>query len=217
MNQVIETTTEDDFVEYDVPKPRVAYSSFIDHPDQFIEFLEACIASDGVKEDYKTDLYTTLFEMYLHKASTTRSEEKTEWERKARTLIESKNVPIDTSNVFLLSDMEKFRDGTILVSERQGLRFDVFRSYTAAQDTRGAIKALHKYGPEEPQLYPAALAYFTSSPDILEAAGHEVEAVLQKIDQDGLMAPLQVIQTLSNNAVATMGLGKKYLSSIRRT
>jgi hypothetical protein len=28
----------------------------------------------------------------------------------------------------------------------------------------GAIKALRKYGPEEPQLYPAALAYFTSSP-----------------------------------------------------
>lgn len=93
------------------------------------------------------------------------------------------------------------------------MRFDVFRSYTAARDTRGAIRALHKYGPEEPQLYPAALAYFTSSPDILEEAGAEVEAVLNKINEDGLMAPLQVIQTLSANAVATMGLVKKYLSS----
>ena len=213
VNQVIETTTEDAFVEYEVPKPRVAFSAFIDHPDEFIVFLEACIASEGVKEEYKTDLYTTLFEMYLHKASTTRTEEKTEWERKARSLIESKNVPIDTSNVLLLSDLEKFRDGTILVSERQGLRFDVFRSYAAAQDTRGAIKALHKYGPEEPQLYPAALAYFTSSPKVLEDAGTEIDAVLKKIEADGLMAPLQVIQTLSTNAVATMGLVKKYLSS----
>ncbi|KAK3706942.1 Vacuolar protein sorting-associated protein 11 [Vermiconidia calcicola] len=213
VNQVVETTTEDDFIEYEVPKPRVAFSSFVDHPDQFVVFLEACIDSEGVKTEDKTDLYTTLFEMYLHKAGNTEADENAEWERKAKSLIESKNVPIDTSNILLLSDLEKFRDGTILVSERQGLRFDVFRSYTAAQDTRGAIKALHKYGPEEPQLYPAALAYFTSSPEILEEAGTEVEAVLKIIDEDGLMAPLQVIQTLSTNAVATMGLVKKYLSS----
>lgn len=76
----------------------------------------------------------------------------------------------------------------------------------------GAIRALRKYGPEEPQLYPAALAYFTSSQRILEEAGDELDVVLRKIDQDGLMAPLQVIQTLSTNAVATMGMVKKYLS-----
>lgn len=214
VNQVIETTTEDDFVEYEVPKPRRAFSAFVDHPDEFIVFLEACINSDVVESSHKPDLYTALFEMYLHKASTTDSGEKAEWERKARALIESKSVPIDTSNVLLLSDLEKFRDGTILVSEKQGMRFDVFRSYTAARDTQGAIKALHKYGPEEPQLYPAALAYFTSHPDILKEAGPEVEAVLKKIDEDGLMAPLQVIQTLSTSAVATMGLVKGYLSSI---
>lgn len=211
--QVVETTTEDEFVEYEIPKPRNAFSAFVDHPDEFIVFLEACIDSDGVKSESRTDLYTTLFEMYLHKASTTKSEEKTEWERKAKQLIASKDVPIDTSNIMLLSDLEKFRDGTLLVNERHGLRFDIFRSYTAARDTVGAIKALRKYGPEEPQLYPAALAYFTSSPQILQEAGDEVDAVLKKIDADGLMAPLQVIQTLSTNAVATMGLVKKYLSS----
>ena len=96
--------------------------------------------------------------------------------------------------------------------EQQGLRFDIFRSYTSANDTAGAIKALHKYGPEEPQLYPAALAYFTSSPQILKEAGDELDAVLRIIDENGLMAPLQVIQTLSTNAVATMGMVKKYLS-----
>lgn len=97
--------------------------------------------------------------------------------------------------------------------EHQGLRFDIFRSYTSAKDTKGAIKALRKYGPEEPQLYPAALSYFTSSPEVLAEAGEdEVRAVLRKIDEDRLMAPLQVIQTLSTNSVATMGLVKAYLS-----
>jgi hypothetical protein len=122
-------------------------------------------------------------------------------------------APIDTSNVLLLSHLSNYRDGTILVREKQGLRFDIFRSYTSAKDTTGAIKALRKYGPEEPQLYPAALAYFTSSPTILEEAGDELHAVLKKIDDDGLMAPLQVIQTLSVNGFATMGMVKEYLAA----
>ena len=112
----------------------------------------------------------------------------------------------------MLSHLSNFRDGTTLVREQQGLRFDIFLSYTSAKDTAGAIKALRKYGPEEPQLYPAALAYFTSDQKILEEAGDELDDVLKKIDEDGLMAPLQVIQTLSTNAVATMGMVKKYLS-----
>ncbi|KAF2716341.1 vacuolar protein sorting-associated protein 11 [Polychaeton citri CBS 116435] len=213
--QVIETTTEGDYVQYDVPKPRTAFSAFIDHPDEFITFLEACIANEGVKNDNKADLHTTLFEIYLHKANTSSSDqEKQTWEQKAKSLLESKDVPIDTSNALLLSDLEQFREGTILVSEKQGLRADIFRSYTATRDTAGAVKALHKYGPEEPSLYPAALAYFTSSPEILAEVGPvEIDAVLKKIDEDGLMAPLQVIQTLSLNSVATMGLVKKYLSS----
>lgn len=210
--EVVESSTLGEFIEYTVPKPRIAFSAFVDQPDQFIVFLEACIASKNLKPENRADLHITLFEIYLHKASNTKAEEKTEWERKAKKLIEDKDVPIDTSNVLLLSDLEKFRDGTVLVSEKHGLHFDVFRSYTAAKDTAGAIKALRKYGPEEPQLYPAALAYFTSSPKILQEAGDEVDAVLRRIDEDGLMAPLQVIQTLSLNAVATMGLVKRYLS-----
>ena len=74
------------------------------------------------------------------------------------------------------------------------------------------IRALRKYGPEEPQLYVDALAYFASSPKILEQAGDELDVVLKRIDEDGLMAPLQVIQALSSNAVVTMGTVKKYLS-----
>lgn len=112
----------------------------------------------------------------------------------------------------LLSDLSGFREGSTLVREQEDLRSDIFRSFTAAKDTQGAIKALRKYGPEEPRLYVDALTYFASSPKILEEAGDELDDVLKRIDQDGLMSPLQVIQTLSNNAVVTMGRVKKYLS-----
>ena len=82
----------------------------------------------------------------------------------------------------------------------------------SAKDTAGVIKALRKYGPEEPQLYVDALAYFASSPQILEEARDELNVVLKRIEGDGLMAPLQVIQSLSSSSVVTMGMIKKYLS-----
>lgn len=120
-------------------------------------------------------------------------------------------VPIDPSNVLLLSDLSSFTTGTTLIRERQNLLFDIFRSYTSANDTTGAIRALKKYGPQEPQLYAAALSYFASNPKALEEAGDEFDMVLRKIDEEGLMAPLQVIQTLSKSGVATIGLVKRYL------
>ncbi|PGH17107.1 hypothetical protein AJ80_04982 [Polytolypa hystricis UAMH7299] len=200
-------------VQYDTPKPRTAFSSFVDHPQEFITFLEALIKQSDLKEEDKVDLYTTLFEMYLDTAKHKKvADEKEEWEKKAKKLIEGKDIPVSTSNVLLLSDLSNFKEGTTLVQEQQGLISDIFRSYTSAKDTAGVIKALRKYGPREPQLYIEALAYFASSPKILEEAGDELGEVLKRIDKDGLMAPLQVIQTLSNNAVVTMGMIKKYLN-----
>lgn len=114
--------------------------------------------------------------------------------------------------MLLLSDLSDFREGSTLVREQEGLRLDIFRSFTSAKDTQGAIKALRRYGPDEPQLYVDALTYFASSPQTLDEAGDELDVVLRHIDEDGLLSPLQVIQALSNNAVVTMGRVKKYLS-----
>ncbi|OJK01434.1 hypothetical protein ASPACDRAFT_77179 [Aspergillus aculeatus ATCC 16872] len=203
----------EDFIEYQVPKPRTAFSVFVGHPDEFILFLEALIDGEDLKEDEKIDLYTTLFEMYLDTAGRKKdATDKEAWESKAKKLIEGKDIPISTSSVLLLSDLSGFREGSTLVREQEGLRSDIFRSFTSAKDTSGAIKALKKYGPEDPQLYVDALTYFASSPKVLEEAGDELDAVLKRIDEAGLMTPLQVIQTLSNNAVVTMGRVKKYLS-----
>ncbi|KAH6656382.1 vacuolar protein sorting protein-like protein [Truncatella angustata] len=214
-NDLSSATLDPDLIEppkYTPPTPRTAFSSFIDHSDEFIIFLEAYLEEESLKDSDKSDIYTTLFEMYLHKASEKKGEDREEWERKAKQLISERDLPIENSNVLLLSHLSDFRDGTTLVKEQSGLLFDIFRSYTSAKDTRGTIKALRKYGPEEPQLYPAALAYFTSDTKVLEEAGpEELANVLRRIDEDSLMAPLQVIQTLGANAVATMGMIKPYL------
>ncbi len=78
--------------EYDIPKPRTAFSSFVDHPDNFITFLEACLRQENIEKGNKTDLYTTLFEMYLETASAKKGEEKQVWEAKAKDLIGGKDV-----------------------------------------------------------------------------------------------------------------------------
>ncbi|KAL6238216.1 hypothetical protein BDW75DRAFT_201747 [Aspergillus navahoensis] len=199
---------------YQIPKPRTAFSAFVGHPQEFITFLEALISKETFfKNEDKVDLYTTLFEMYLNAAGRQKdTTEKEKWQNMAKKLIEGKDIPISTSSVLLLSDLSEFREGSTLVREQAGLRSDIFRSFTAARDTQGAIRALKKYGPEEPQLYVDALTYFTSTPKVLEEAGDELDAVLKRISEDGLMSPLQVIQALSNNAVVTMGRVKKYLS-----
>ncbi|KAJ2902480.1 putative vacuolar membrane protein [Zalerion maritima] len=255
---------------YTPPPPRTAFSSFIDHPDEFITFLEKCLEDPGAQgrgDADRTDLTTTLFEMYLQKAAESKGgkasggrstknknkgkskkpgisegddsagisggagvPEREKWEAKAKSLISSSEsaATIENSDVLLLSHLSSFQTGTTLVKEQAGLLEDIFRSYTVAKDTRGALNALRKYGDREPNLYVMALSYLVSSVEVLEEAGgaEELGRILKKIDEEGLMAPLQVVQTLAggdgtggggDETVATMGLIKPYLrESIER-
>ena len=91
---------------YNIPKPRTAFSSFVDHPDQLIEFLEACLRREDFDDEDKVDLYTTLFEAYLEKANAAKGEDKGMWQLKAKKLIEGKDVSHSTGAVtrYLLTD-----------------------------------------------------------------------------------------------------------------
>ena len=79
-------------LEYHIPKPRTAFSVFVDHPEEFIVFLESCLKQEHLEEGDKTDLYTALFEMYLETASRLKGAEKDEWEAKAKGLIDNQEV-----------------------------------------------------------------------------------------------------------------------------
>ncbi|KIW82030.1 hypothetical protein Z517_05057 [Fonsecaea pedrosoi CBS 271.37] len=206
---------------YTKPRPRSAFSSFLAHPSEFITFLEALILEENLSKEDKSDLSTTLFEMYLEAANTaTGSAEKDKWQVKATSLVADNKTAsldsstIDTSNVLLLSSLSKFPAGTTLVRERENLYADIFRSFTSAKDTSGAISALRKYGSKDESLYPLALGYFSSCEEVLNAPGvrEELQSVLRKIDRENLMAPLQVVKVLSQGGSVTMGMVKGYLS-----
>lgn len=212
--------TKPDYIKptYQPPRPRLIFSSFVDHPNEFVIFLEACLEAydefDGNEKD-KKDLLSTLFEMYLNLANRTESEEeKKEWESKAQQLgLESKST-IDASTILLLSHLNSFQEGQILTHQQEGFQIDMFRSCVASGDVKGAVDVLHKYGDEEKELYPLALTFFTSTKEILDQVGPEFNFVLNKIRDEKLMAPLQVVQALSVNSVATVGLVKSYLIDI---
>ncbi|KAK6356584.1 hypothetical protein TWF718_000933 [Orbilia javanica] len=200
-------------VSYQVPAPQTAFSLFVDHPFEFVRFLEALL-STAKTEDALPEVRSTLFEVYLHHASQDLSEPGSTWSAKARSMLKSTEADLSTSDVLLLSHLCNFQDGTTLVREDQELFFDIFRSHTSSHDTIGVMAALKKYGHREPQLYPAALAYLSSSPKILEAAGDELLKILETIEKEELMAPLQVVQVLSKNGVATVRMIRRYLSGM---
>jgi vacuolar protein sorting-associated protein 11 len=112
----------------------------------------------------------------------------------------------------LLSHLASFSEGTRIVRERASLQIDIFRSYASKKDTKRAIQALHEYGPNEPDLYILALAYFCSDVNIMESAGDELLVVLKKIEDEKLLTPLQIVQALSGTGVAHLGVVKAFLA-----
>jgi vacuolar protein sorting-associated protein 11 len=92
--QAAQNPQEEPHILYTPPEPRTAFSSFVGHSTQFVVFLEACLKEEGLKLEDRVDLYTTLFEMYLHTANEKKGEERELWEAKARKLIEDGEVSV---------------------------------------------------------------------------------------------------------------------------
>ncbi len=118
---------------------------------------------------------------------------------------------------------------------------DILRFYMAKDNTDKVIQALKKYGyvnllfiifkqlcvlsslvnsliiynicnrSEDQSLYPLTLTYFSSSPTTLATSTPELLKILDHIDSYNLLPPLQVIQALSRNSVATLGMVKDYM------
>lgn len=79
---------------YQPPRPRAAFSIFVDFPDCFIRFLEAVMEDPGFPARDKKDvddICTTLFEAYLRQARVNK-EGSGLWEEKAKGLLTDRKV-----------------------------------------------------------------------------------------------------------------------------
>lgn len=220
------------------PSPRKYFSHFVDNMQKFMVFLEAVAlrrwgqAVDDVAvslpetlpaaADEDSDrldqeaVWQTLLELYL----TLGEDEGQEGplRRKALALLKSTSIPYDTMHALMLCTTRDFTPGLVLLWEKLGMFEDVVRFWIAQENEEhvpGAsaevLKALRRYGPENHHLYPIVLRFLTSNAELLSRHSKELEDILETIEQEKIMPPLGVIQVLSRNDVASVGLLKNWL------
>ncbi|CAG8460462.1 14103_t:CDS:10 [Acaulospora morrowiae] len=130
---------------------------------------------------------------------------------KALQLLKDKDVAYDTNQALVLCHLAQFDEGIVYLYEKMKMYEEILRFFMAKDDTKKVIQALKTYGPQEQSLYPLTLTYFSSSPTTLASSTPELLEILDYIDAHNLLPPLQVVQALSQNSVATLDMIKGYM------
>lgn len=222
-----EQEEQDKTFTYQPPKPRIIFSSFVNHNYEFVIFLEACVEGYdkfGGNVNDKNDIMNTLYEMYLTLSKDAEDESKKEdWENKARDLLlHRKNLSQDDKTTLLLiSNMYDFNDGEMIIKESkelenssiEGFELDLFRSSVFSGNLEKSYELVIKYGDKEHELYRSALITYTSNNEYLETIGDlKMKELLETIENKKILTPLEVLDCLTHgNANVKLGLLKDYL------
>lgn len=218
------------------PRPRIIFKCFVNHPHEFVIFLEACVESYnkfGGKESDKKDLLITLYEMYLSlarekpdgKADADHERSVRNWEGKAVSLLkiirDENNWNLeDQTSLLLLSSVADFSEGETIVREAadessEGFGLDIFRSAVMKEDYDRCCEIIEKYGSKETDLYRLGLSVFTSSEKIYNEVGEKrIQKLIYRIGDEKLMSPLEIIKQISlggGKSFVKLGLVKQYL------
>jgi hypothetical protein len=220
-----ETEDVHEHAESSLPSPRSFFPHFIDYADNFIHFLEEVATrrwgasasnQDAQDLDDKAAIWNTLLELYLtpdKRGSSTRLD-------KALALLRDGSASYDRSHALMLCYIRSFVPGQILIWEKLGMYEDIIR-YWIDEDkenstpdsscSKEVLRHLDMYGPSHPHLYKLVLRYLTSSTDLLDRHRDDVVRVLDFIERENVMAPIEVVQLLSRNNVASIGLVQQWL------
>ncbi|GAW08826.1 vacuolar membrane protein [Lentinula edodes] len=169
-------------------------------------------------------VWNTLLELYLTLPGLSSSlgssapQDEIALKEKALRVLRSETIPYDTTHALILCSSRGYTKGLVLLWEKMGMYEDVLR-FWMERDKEGAtpeastqvLKHLQLYGPKHPHLYTLVLRFLTSSPVLFSRHMDDVKEVIQHIDQENIMPPLGIIQVLSRNDVASVGLVKEWL------
>jgi vacuolar protein sorting-associated protein 11 len=180
---------------------------------------------DSVEAADQQAVWNTLLELYLTLASAAGDGARTDAlrEKALQLLRAADRLPYDPMHALILCATRSFTPGLVLLWERLGMHEDVLR-FWMEQDRRGiagagteVMRCLGKYGEEAPQLYKLALRFFTSAPELVSRHSLDLAEVLRVIEERKILPPLGVVQILSRNEVASIGLVKEWLLARIRT
>ncbi|KAJ3715949.1 hypothetical protein DFJ43DRAFT_838133 [Lentinula guzmanii] len=182
--------------------------------------------SDNDEEDRRDQVavWNTLLELYLtlpqisSSSMSSTPQDEIALREKALRVLRSQTIPYDTMHALILCSSRGYTQGLVLLWEKMGMYEDVLRFWmerdkegTTPEASMQVLKHLELYGPRHPHLYTLVLRFLTSSPELLSRHMADVKQVIQHIDQEGIMPPLGIIQVLSRNSVASVGLVKEWL------
>ncbi|KAG6841392.1 hypothetical protein C0991_011556 [Blastosporella zonata] len=166
-------------------------------------------------------VWNTLFELYLTLSSSDYRGTllvETTLRNKAMAVLTSTDVPYDPMHALILCSSRGYTAGLVLLWEKMGMYEDVLRFWmdrdkegTNPDASAQVVNHLHRYGPDHPHLYPLVLRFLTSTPQLLGRHREDVKRVLEHIDEEQILPPLGVVQVLSRNNVASVGLVKDWL------
>lgn len=180
--------------------------------------------SDEAKEGLEqVAVWNTLLELYLTLArSAEESADVKVLSEKALKILRSEDIPYDPTHALILCSTRNHTEGLVLLWERLGMYEDIIRFFIAKDVEEGDASAAPKvvehlklYGPKDGQkhLYPLVLRHLTSSSALLSRMQDDVKEILEYVDREGIIPPLGIVQVLSRNGVASVGLVKEWLIS----
>lgn len=178
-------------------------------------------------------IWNTLIELYLTLSTAALSKSPADEEaakvNKTKALHVLKSpFEFDSTHALLICSTRRFTDGLILLWEKLGMYEDILRFWMdfekapTKEEVEAAeigkikpsyevLKYLNRYGASNPNLYPLVLRFLTSTPALLQRHTTELAGILEHIEQEKIMPPLAVVQVLSRNGVASVGLVKDWV------
>ncbi|GAA5854596.1 hypothetical protein JCM5353_006524, partial [Sporobolomyces roseus] len=242
-----------------LPSPRQFFAHFVDHPREFISFLEQVGSRrygksldsikvpknlSGVDDPLPTPrnlgafeygdadtrdeqaVWNTLLELYVSplpaKEGVTEvdEQERAQLQSKAIKVLKSREtVPYDETQALLVCTTKEFVDGFVLIYELLGMYEDIVRYWidtsTASPSntlySNRIVSSLRRYGPSQPSLYRTVLSYLTTTSSLLSHHQTDILAILDEVDERKIMPPVEVIEILSKNGTASIGLVREFL------
>lgn len=215
------------------PSPTLYFAHFVDHPSHFVHFLESVAArrwgqslsslpsplpnansdeDDDSEKRNQAAVWNTLLELYLDGGTP-------EQQDKALKVLTRDSLPCDETHALILCSIYSYTRGLVILWEKLGMYEDVLRFWMDKHNalpsepsaSTEVVQALVRYGPTHPHLYELVLRFLTSTSELLTRHRADVEKILEHIEKERIIPPLGVVQVLSRNGVASVGLVKGWL------
>ncbi|KZT23981.1 hypothetical protein NEOLEDRAFT_509554 [Neolentinus lepideus HHB14362 ss-1] len=178
-------------------------------------------ADEDVDKQDQVAVWNTLLELYLSLPSADspgNNGQSNSLRDKALLVLKSSKIPYDSTHALILCSTQQYTPGLLLLWEKMGMYEEVLRFWmdkdkegVSSEASGQVIKCLDQYGPANRHLYPLVLRFLTSTPALLSRHASDLGRILDYIDNEKIMPPLGVIQVLSRNGVASVGLVKQWL------